>query len=203
MIKNSLFIVGICMSLAALSCVSPFYGTARIEKGLHMDAGLAGASYIAIGDPPSYCVGGRADFEARYGLSEYLGLTGHAGLGYGKVSGNEPGSPSGAPPWTGTLSIGVQTAYPLKYITPAARLEITYLTLPTICPTLLLGIGRNEFLTLGGRAYLVEFWLPYIVDVFLGIHPVKCISIFGGVGIGGFRNPELPIMTLGVAYKIK
>lgn len=55
------------------SCVSPFYGTARIEPGFHMDAGLAATSFdFATWEGEEWCAGLRGDVELRYGFNEYL-----------------------------------------------------------------------------------------------------------------------------------
>lgn len=201
--KIALALLSLCIILGVTGCVSPFYGTARIEKGFHMDAGLAATSYIAIGDPPSYCIGGRTDFEARYGLNDYIGFNGHLGLGYGTIITLDTITGSSAAPVAGNAAIGVQAAWPLKNITPAARLELTFITTPLICPTLLLGIGRQELITIGGRVYLASLVNPQSVDLFLSIHPTSRWSIFGGVELVQLIiHPERPIITLGVGYKI-
>lgn len=65
-------------------CVSPFYGTARIEKGWHTDVGLGPTSYIAgFGEPNSHFFGFRGDVEVCYGFNQYLQANARLGLGLG------------------------------------------------------------------------------------------------------------------------
>ncbi|NLI98279.1 hypothetical protein GX441_06425 [bacterium] len=195
--KIALALLSLCIILGVTGCVSPFYGTARIEKGFHMDAGLAATSFLQPGDPPSYCVGGRVDCEARYGFNEYLGLNGRAGLCYGK---EVPFDSSGFGA-AGNVAIGVQGALPLKFITPALRIELTHYTYPTIAPTLLLGIGQREFITLGARASIESIIMFDGIDVFLTVHPTSNWSVFGGVHFTSYQ--EEPLAAIGVGYKLK
>ncbi len=199
----SLFVGVVSLLYFMGGCVSPFYGTARIEKGLHSNAGLAATSYVVPGfDESTFCTGLRADLEVRYGFSEYLQAQGSVGLGGGLSCPYFSG-------FTPLLSaaLGVQGALPFKGVTPALRVEaapgIGYIPVFTVTP--LLGLGNNEMLTLGSKIWISWSGSP-LIEVFTALHPVERWSVFGGVNLSSFsENFELglPIVSLGVGYKLK
>jgi len=188
-------------------CVSPFYGTAKIEPGLHFDVGLAGMTY---GVPSSSYyeddvyypfAGGRADFEVRYGISDYLGVSARFGAGLGTEFDMYP-----APFLDG--AVGIQLEVPLVGpVTPALRTEFSgYLIEPTLSPAILLGIGREEEkITLGTRLHLrrgPEDLNVGGLDAFVGIHLSPQWTIFAGAEVSSFFSSHPTFFTLGVGYGI-
>lgn len=177
------------MGMGVLGCFPPIYSTAKIDQGFHCDIGMAANASIAGGGGI-----GRIDSELRYGFSDYFQIHCCAGVIF----------PAG--PVLPIYRLGLQTAVPLKSVTPAFRVEFT--PFPTyLAPTLLLGLGQNEFLTLGGRVNLIADPHIYVFpDAFITGHLWSRLSIFAGVELFHFDEPMLhgmPVFTLGVGYKIK
>lgn len=205
--KRSLVTVGVLLGGAfGLSCVSPFYGTARIEPGWHLDAGVAATTFTggAVGENPGYYFGGRGDIELSYGFSDRFNIHGRAGLGLGAYpfpSQQEPG------PWPISPlidpSIGFQAAFPLGYVTPALRVDFPGTPVPV---KILMGIGKPERVTLGvdlSGLFLYGITRPKLgISGFAGIHFNRNWSLFAGGGIPRVFF-DLPLFTLGVGYKIK
>lgn len=210
--QKRIFFTGFVLmaGMLALSCVSPFYGTARIEKGWHMDAGVAAATFIGgpIGESPSYYTGLRGDYELRYGFNKYLQVHGRIGLGLGYdfLYGKEPYMPGWdfSPLFDGAL--GIQTSIPFTHFVPAIRLDFHG---PLVSPILLLGIGKEEQVTVGtdftnlfynlfGQAWLVGW------NGFLKVQLSSRWAIFAG---GGIPDPEFsfpyPLLTLGLGCNLK
>lgn len=213
MYKRSLVKVGVLLGGAlGLSCVSPFYGTARIEKGWHSSVGFAVTTFVSS-ENYDECPGGRGDLEIRYGFNQYLQANGRIGLGLGYI----PPSPEGeaVPPREGGIyplldgGVGLQTAYPMVNITPALRVEAGQEL--SLMP--LLGIGKREWITLGVEfSYFLfgpEGTHPEggLLNAFLSVHPYPRWSIFAGTNVTilfdpGFYLTEYPLVTLGVGYNI-
>jgi len=192
--------------------VSPFYGTARIDKGFHCYAGMAATSFIAPSGPSYHytnCVGARADVSLQYGFCKYLQAKAQIAAAYGwslreeeEAPGERPADPGGIPHGLFDGSIELQGAWPFKSFTPAIILGVTpYLLFsPTFTATALTGIGNPEIVTLGAR-YIYPYWIDGIVDV----HPHPRWSVFAGYRF--FLPPsethEMPVATAGIGYKIK
>jgi len=186
-------------------CVSPFYGTAKIEPGLHFDVGLAGMTYgynySSYTDYYYPFAGSRADFEVRYGISDYLGVSARFGAGLGTefYIYSEPFIDG---------ALGVQLVVPVEGpVTPALRTEFSgYLIEPTLSPAILLGIGREEEkITLGTRLHLrrgPEDLNVGGLDAFVGIHLSPQWTIFAGAEVSSFFSSHPTFFTLGVGYGI-
>jgi len=218
--KISLILVTLAIGAFSLSCVSPFYGTARIEEGWHMDAGVAGMSEIT----PSldswgfeYHLGARADAELRYGFNSFLQLNSRIALGAAPAW----------PPIFADVAVGAQTAYPIGPITPALRVEVSgYGGGITFSPAVLLGIGRKEVVTLGGRIHIFgntyerqhphpgsvtfpEDYDPYLedtpTDFFVGIHLGRWNILVGSQLFyhSSSHSFERPVATAGIGYKLR
>lgn len=200
------------MVVTLTSCVSPFYGTARIEKGFHAEIGVATHSFLfpwLDAMQYGYRSGMRSDVELRYGFNRYLGLHARAALG---VFYNDP------LPFL-DAGVGIQTALPLKWVTPALRSEVSlYGGCVTLSPTLLVGIGREEKVTLGGCVHLFgnsseANWDDYHkaledtpTDFFVGIHAFPRWTLFVGTQLfyHSYIYPgKKPLYTIGVGYKLK
>lgn len=183
--------------LHLISCVTPFYGTARVEKGFHMDAGVSAMSYIgAYGEWNAPSVGGVASIAPSYGFNPYLQLGGRLGLGYGQTgfivhdTAGNPHNPWGFFP---DIALNLQAALPTKSITPALRIEGT---LPRILSaTFLLGIGEKERITLGVRGGLTGF------DILAILRPLPKLGLFIGVNPFFLLNTPRPVASLGIGYK--
>lgn len=208
--KRFFFTVGVLLGGAfGISCVSPFYGTARIEPGWHMDAGIAATTYVAeLAWRYPYSIGCRGDLELRYGFNKYMQMNAQAGLGIGfsLSSWSDPSYRGGDvyPLLDGVL--GIQTALPVGFLTPALRMEFSYfLGEPELVSTALLGIGLKERFTLGGRLHLDELIDPYSLDAFVGFHPSSKWSMFAGIKFffHGYDITYPPVATLGVGYKLR
>lgn len=209
MFKRFLFTTGVILvGVLGTSCVSPFYGTARIVPGWHIDAGIAGMSEIT----PSFDSWGfehhygiRADSEIRYGFNPFAQLNGRVALG-------------GAPAWPpvfADVAIGGQIAYPLGPIAPALRAEISwYGGGPTFSPAFLLGFGRTEWLTLGVRTHIPgnlgdsphpeygPYLDPYPIDMFVSFH-IGRVNLFAGSQVFRYSYNEDPVFSIGIGYNIK
>lgn len=188
-------------------CVAPFYGTAKIEPGFHVDAGVGvgqfvGGSYEAT----SRYIGPRADVEVGYAFSHFFKTHVRAGVGRGWRSEEYVEGDSPPPRLKATLldgAIGIQVSSPHHYPTPALRLEVG---LQGVSTDLMFGIGEPEWLTLGTRVYffkgeLAQFYLP--VAPFIGIHPLPHLSIFASPGTFAFYEDYKPFFSVGVGYKLK
>jgi len=198
-IKSHLSTFVLAMLAWLTGCVSPFYSTAKIERGLTVNAGLSLAAYhVPITAGPSYSIGVRGDAAAGYGFSSYLRLNARASLGLGtQFSGMHY-------PFFADGAVGAQTAASLGAITPALHVELSgYLGEITLSPALLLGIGRKEYLTFGARMHAHDFWHgwdPVAVDAFACVHLSPRWSIFAGVEI--FYLTYAPAVTLGAGYNV-
>lgn len=204
MSKRFLITAGVTLvGVLGVSCVSPFYGTAKIEPGWNGEVGVAATSFLT--DPFEYSyVGGRADLELRYGFSRYLQVNGRLGAGAGY---RPPSNVPGNPPVSGGIqplvdgALGVQAACPLNEVTPAVCLEVGRFL--SVIP--LLGLGKKELLTLGIRLGFgfESGFLP--LGTFLTIHPCSRFSIFAGAQLGSLFNympaMGIPPFTAGIAYK--
>lgn len=211
--KNLKILTSITLAIGALclSCVSPFYGTARVEPGWHKDVGLAATTFVfTLTEWLPYCIGGRGDFELRYGFNEYLQANGRIGLGLGFSESRYEGQSWDGPYPLVDCALGIQAALPSKYVTPALRLELGQRPV-----TFLLGIGEKERVTVGlellglsiGGSGLFSFsWPPLWVDGFISVHISPQWSIFAG---GRMMDPEVavsspyPSLALGVGYNLK
>ncbi|MBD3285943.1 hypothetical protein GF359_05635 [candidate division WOR-3 bacterium] len=207
--------------LVSVGCVSPYYGTAQVEKGWHVDLGLAAVSYMNdgelsgiyyLGTPPStpQFYGVRGDAEVRYGFNEYIQCHGRMGLGYGtfgKIHTYEY-TPVGDN-FLVDVAAGPQFALPMPFekggqISPALRIEACYGYGDFFAlPTLLVGVGDPEFLTLGARFY-VHPWVPG--DAFVGVH-IGRFNILAGMNLATIVHPDyhrVPLIgTIGIGYSIK
>ncbi|MBD3286384.1 hypothetical protein GF359_07505 [candidate division WOR-3 bacterium] len=198
-------------------CVSPFYGTARIEEGLHVDAGLAGGTYM-FGEGPTgsyseggapYYIGLRGDIELRYGFGKYIQGSARTGIGWGFNGKRYEAEPVPVEDnFLLDVALGSQLALPiviedLGQITPALRFEGCYgYSQLYLLPTFALGFGNPEYLTLGGRIYY-----PFPTELFACIH-VWRVNVFAGVNTyTTWLHPDYwrvpAVVTFGVGYKIK
>lgn len=205
--KRAFALILLVMGMGFLGCVLPFYGTAKIEPGLHFDVGLAGMTYgvpsSSYYDEDVYYpfAGGRADFEVRYGVLENVSLSARFGAGLGTefYIYSEPFIDG---------ALGVQLVVPVEGpVTPALRTEFSgYLIEPTLSPAILLGIGREEEkLTLGTRIHLrrgPEDLNVGGLDAFVGIHLSPQWTIFAGAEVSSFFSSHPTFFTLGVGYGI-
>jgi hypothetical protein len=180
------------MGMGVLGCFPAFYGTATIEPGLHCDVGGAVHGAAHVGGTPFMVspvgIGVRGDFGVKYGLTKFIQVDSRVGLNLVYA---DPG-------------VGLQLAVPEGPIKPALRVEAScWLTweggvFPVLAPALLLGLGDPESFTLGARLHFVPEE-PVLPDGFLVFHiPKSKFSIFAGVGFF-----YVPVVTLGVGYKIK
>lgn len=213
-LKRIAFILNVvciwCVIACVTGCVSPFYGTARIEKGFHMDAGL-GVSRFITNDAEWIldCIGPRADVELRYGFSKYLGVNSRIGIGFG-VTDVEDYLPIDEGPYLlADGAFGVQFTYPFEKNAPALRLELSYqpnIQALRISPVIFWGCGNPEWLTLGVRPTLFTGAEGLTVDAFTTFHPWQRWSIFAGLDVTSIFNDlgdGYPMATLGIGYKLK
>lgn len=189
------------------SCVSPFYGTARIEPGFHVNVGAAVGQFTG---PFHYSgwtfIGPRGDVEVGYAFGYFFKTHIRAGGGWGWFSDTVVEGEGGLPNYeiyVVDAAIGIQAAYPHKYVTPAFRIEGG---LGGLTSDLLVGIGEREWLTLGTRVYFHKEYPENIKTTFapfVGIHPIKHLSIFASPG--GFTPFEgyTPYFTFGVGYHLR
>ncbi|NLI98294.1 hypothetical protein GX441_06500 [bacterium] len=209
--RNLLLTLISMLVIVSLSCVSPFYGTARIEPGWHMNSGLALTTFIggAVGEMPGYYIGGRGDFELMYGFNKNLQAHIRAGLGLGLT----PQISGGVHPWPVSPlidgGIGLQGSLPTKFLTPALRLE--FLTRGPISPTLLLGIGKKEIVILGAditwifyKLLLMEEGAVNGPNGFVVVHFSPAWNIALSCGIPSTKwDLQFPLVSLGLGYTIK
>ncbi|TKJ40526.1 hypothetical protein CEE36_09555 [candidate division TA06 bacterium B3_TA06] len=200
--KRYIPFVALALAVLMTSCVSPYYGTARIEPGWQLDTGLGlHTTLIPVldGGDPVYGVGIRCDGEIGYGVGKYLKpyVRGAVGLNTAYLGFADAG-------------IGFQTALPLGPIAPAVKLELNpMMGEPTFSPAFLLGIGREERVTLGARTHFIVFGAPYypfFLDVFATAHISPRWSIFAGAEINSFIDTfddgdGYPFFTVGAGYK--
>jgi hypothetical protein len=182
--------------LSIISCVSPYYGTARIEPGFHLDAGLSISTFIPpVSDGPGYAISPHVDLESKYGFNEYLQTHARFSAGF-----SYPYSYFDA-------GAGLQAAVPLGIVTPAVRSEVTcYGGFLTFSPAFLAGFGRNEFLTVGMRThwdFINRDQSTFPFEIFVTGHISQRWAIFLGGEIHTLRDMEThgdPILTLGIGY---
>jgi hypothetical protein len=68
------------------------------------------------------------------------------------------------------------------------------------------GIGEDEWLTIGNRVYFYKLDrepFKFSFAPFLGVHPLRHLSIFATPGGFTFYEAYSPLFTLGVGYKLK
>lgn len=189
-IKIIMCVTGVVCVTSVTGCVSPFYGTARIEPGWQTSYGVALYSSV-------YFLGLREDVHVSYGFNPYLKAYLEAALGT-------------AFPDLADGRIGVQAALPAGWVTPAMRLELSVYNTISLSPSFLLGIGRKEFLTLAIRTHIYpqifnkedpQSEFPIILTC--GIHPMPQLTIFAGADIGTLGRAYYgfdPLFSLGVGY---
>jgi hypothetical protein len=206
----ALTIVGVmCVTgVTGTGCVSPFYGTARIEKGLRAEVGASVMTYI--GAPVEYnepSVGIAGDIALSYGFNPYLQIGTRLGLCYGQ-SGfliTEADNETRVNPWDfyPDVALHLQTAISCKKLTPALRIDGSLSH--GLSTALLMGFGNPEKLTLGLRGNAFGTPYPYGFDVFLVVRPVSRLSFFAGLVpyIPIEDGKPWPIATLGIGYSIK
>ncbi|MBN2378524.1 hypothetical protein JXM67_01815 [candidate division WOR-3 bacterium] len=209
-IKLFLITIAIIVAMASVTgCVSPFYGTARIDPGWHMDAGVAATSFIggAIGEGGGSYIGGRGDLEVRYGLNKYWQINGRVGFGWGAawwVDEMDPIPAWGTSP-TLDAGIGLQAALPLGPVTPAIRVELGPWVLIS---NFLFSVGQSrEWLTLGCRVYVLSEEMGKIsfpISGFIGVHPTSRLTIFVGPGVKSSASEGYaPLFSVGLGYKVE
>ncbi len=186
------------MFLMLASCVSPFYGTARIEKGFHMEAGACAMSYIgAFSEWNTPSLGGAASTAFFYGFNPYLGVGGRLGLGYGQtgfIVHDTAGNPHNPWEFFPDIALNLQAALPTQSITPALRIEGAP---PRIfSASFLLGIGEKERITLGVRAGLTG------LDILAIVRPLPKLGLFIGADPFFLLNTPRPVVSLGIGYKL-
>lgn len=196
-------LIAFAVGMGLLNCVSPFYGTARVEKGWDMDAGLAACTFANTLGTLHYLAGMRGDCEIRYGFNKYLQSSGRIGFGGGYEildDSQEPERNDLFPLLDG--AIGVQGAYPLKAMTPALRVEAG--SGVSVMP--LVGFGEGEWLTVGSRIWVSYAMEDVMTDVFISAHPLPRLSVFAGVSMLPFFVPtewkwNRPLASVGIGYK--
>jgi hypothetical protein len=203
--KRGIFLgtIAIIFTLISTGCVSPSYGTARIEKGFHADAGVAVTSFSSPAGDWNYCIGLRGDCEIDYGFNKYFKVGGRVGGG-GGFSIPIPGREEPTTSWSGPFpliegTLAVQGSYPFKQVTPALRIEAgsNFSIMP------LVGFGDPEWLTLGCRIWFLYNAEVFVPDFFMTVRPSSRLSIFAGVNAVSIFSESLPIATLGIGYKLK
>ncbi len=199
--KISLMILVIIGAAAMVGCVSPYYGTARIEPGWEYTMGTAFHTLrVPTITGPRYCMGLMQDIGISYGFNRYSKIFFNAGFG--------PALPEGK--ILIGRAVGVQAAAPLGSVTPALRIEYTgYGLEPSISPGLLLGIGRREWLTLNVRTQINphdlagQDSLPIITGV--GFHITPALTLWAGGELKTLWIDEYdcfyPIMSAGLGYR--
>jgi len=206
------WIVLILSAVCFSGCVSPFYGTARIEEGLHVESGLSGTSFMTFNPERSgYYIGGRGDVAFRYGFSKNFQAYIRTGLGFGIDPINDTLIPATyRPSPTGFLfdaGLGLQGAIPFEYITPGLQLEIGANGM--VSATALFGAGIKEWLTLGADLtwiplYLFNAGTLHIPNGFITFHLSPKMSISTAIGIPNDEYPySYPLLNFGIGYKIK
>lgn len=199
--KISLMILVIIGAAAMVGCVSPYYGTARIEPGWEYSMGTAFHTLrVPTITGPRYCMGLMQDIGISYGFNRYFKIFFNAGFGTALPEGKILIG----------RAVGVQAAAPLGSVTPALRIEYTgYGLEPSISPGLLLGIGRREWLTLNVRTQINphdlagQDSLPIITGV--GFHITPALTLWAGGELKTLWIDEYdcfyPIMSAGLGYR--
>ena len=194
--------LSITLSVLLINCVSPYYGTARIETGwaINAGAGLHSTVVPVLDAGPIYGLGLRSDVEIGYGFEKYFKPYVRGALGLNTAS-----------LYFGDIGVGFQGALPVGPITPAVKIEVnTTSARPTFAPAFLLGIGRKEVVTLGIRPQFVGFnpdeYEPFL-DVLTTVHISPKLSIYIGAEVTSFieyfdENDDIPFFSLGVGYKL-
>lgn len=148
-----------------------------------------------------YGVGIRYDGELGYGVGRVLKsyVRGAVGLNTASLG-------------FADIGIGFQAALPVGLITPAVKLELNSTWIqPTFTPTLILGIGKKEWVSLGIRRHFIGFGspdYPSFLDVFATAHISPKWSIFAGAEINSFVDTfedgsGYPFFTVGVGHKFE
>jgi hypothetical protein len=197
-------VISLVVGAFTLSCVSPFYGTARIEPGWHMDVGVAGMKVIKpVMDSWGYfdSYGVRCDLNLSYGFNDYLRLHCRGAIG-------------GSQGWFGGFldaGAGIHGALPLGPVTLALNAEVSGLGLS---PALLIGIGKTEWVTIGVRTHIPGNWGdpphpeygryldPFPIDCFAGLHLGRW-NFFAGSQMFRYSYNDEPVATVGIGYNIK
>lgn len=194
-------IVTLLLGSLTISCVSPYYGTARIEPGWQYSMGTAFHTLRIPNTPgPRYCMGLMQDLHISYGFNRYVKINLNAGFGTALPDGEILIG----------RGVGVQAAVPLGPVTPALRLEYTgYGVKPSVSPGLLFGIGRREWLTLNVRTHInpnalaLQDSLPVIIGA--GFHITPELTLWAGGELKTLWIDEYgcfyPIMSAGLGYK--
>jgi hypothetical protein len=198
----ALTIVGVAcvLCVTGTGCVSPFYGTAKIQKGLNISGGV-GVNQFEMGSfIYSYLsTGPRADLEVGYAFNNVVKPYIRGGLGFGWRTEEPTGEDGGFPDrieWLGDAAVGIQVAYPNRPLTPAIRLEVGTCL---VSADMMVGIGNTEWLTLGMRVNVEPSFTPYLT-----IHPVRRLSIFVSPGtISSNQSGFVPYYSFGIGYSIK
>lgn len=198
LITLSLILIG---GIWMTRCVSPYYGTARIEPGLQLNtgAGLHSTLMPVFDAGPIYGIGIRCDGEIGYGIEHFLKPYARAAVGLNTA-------------YIGyaDIGLGIHAALPVWIFTPAVRLEINSTWIqPTFSPVVLLGIGKREWFTLGAKTYFIAFGdpnYPRFLDAFATAHISPHWSIFAGAEMNSFVDyfedgDGYPFFTVGVGYK--
>jgi hypothetical protein len=203
----SILRISVCVTgvVCVTGCVSPFYGTARIEKGLNVDIGVTGMTYIgAYGEWMAPSVGVMGNLSVRYGFNPYLQFGARFGAGYGQTgflavddSGNFHN------PWEfgADAAINVQTSLPRKNVTPGLILE--YSSVHGFSAALLAGWGKPERFTLGLRGSFWGSYAPAGFDLLAIVRPLPRLSLFIGLDpLATFLSGDgfWPVSTLGLGY---
>jgi len=191
-----------------ISCVSPFYGTAKIEPGFHADVGV-GVSRFVTNDSEWIldCVGPRLDTELRWGFNRFVQVSSRMGIGFGYTKVEDYLPINEGPYILAHGALGVQAAYPLRRNTPALRLELSYqpnLEAVKISPVLLWGFGNPEWLTLGVNPTFFNGVEYLTVEVFAALHPWKRWTFFAGLDVTAIFSDidGYPIATIGAGYTL-
>ncbi|MBD3285164.1 hypothetical protein GF359_02135 [candidate division WOR-3 bacterium] len=186
------------------SCVSPYYGTARIEEGHSLSIGGAASShFLALGEYFGHNYGLRGDLEWRYGFNERWQINAHFGAGLG-IDGKYVEGVAPYPPFNTFIdpSLGLQYAFLKGPVIPALRIEVCLtpgFIAPFPAPTLLLGFGNPEWLTFGSRVKL-----PHAVESFVSVHPDNNISIFAGIDWLSSLDKDFPLIgAAGISYNFR
>jgi len=202
--RKKLHVLGLFIPLVTYltNCVSPYYGTARIEPGWNINtgAGLHSTVVPVLDAGPMYGVGLRCDGEIGYGVNRYIKPYVRGGLGLNSAS-----------LYFGDIGIGLQTAVSVGPVTPAFKIEVNSTgARPSLAPAFLLGFGKREVLTLGVRPQLVgfnpEMYEPF-VDVLMTVHISPRLSIFAGAEVTSFveffdQRDIIPFFSIGAGYKV-
>ena len=193
--------LSLLLAIATSSCVSPYYGTARIEPGWQVNTGTGVHSAVmpVLDAPAVYGIGIRCDGEIGYGLDKYVKPYARAAVGLNTACIGYA-----------DIGLGLQAALPVWIFTPAVKLEINSTWIqPTFSPVVLLGIGKKEWFTLGTKTYFIAFGdpsYPEFLDVFTTVHISPRWSIFAGAEINSFIDifedgNGYPFFTVGAGYK--